>query len=293
MAQFDDRLFKIVFSYTKNGQPTQLTLDGGLDIKAHGMQYVNAIQDECSLVISNLKRETRDTLATQLTQWTYDQERKSVQVYAGRVSTGVSLLYTGDIIRCVASQPPNIDLHIKSKTAQFWKYSLLKQAMAIDSNLSQIAQQSADSMGLTLQFEATDATIMNYCYTGSAIKQIDKLNAIGGIDAFVDGNTLVVKNKNVARSGTVPIISAQTGMIGIPEMTEYGVRIRTLLSNACKIGGKFQLISTSNPLLNDNYLIYQMGFEIASRDTPFYTILEAARSIHGYMGPSSLGLPNA
>ena len=87
-------------------------------------------------------------------------------------------------------------------------------------------------------------------------------------------------------------MSAQTGMIGIPELTEVGIRVRALLSNTCKIGGQIKLDCKSNPFLNDTYLIYQMGFEIASRDTPFYTIIEAARAQYQYIpGATALNLP--
>lgn len=273
MPRFDDRIFQVVLNYGT----TQLTLDGGLYLSASGQKYANALQDECTVVIANLKKETRDQLATQLTPFNYDQARKSIQLYAGRQSTGLFLLYSGDIVECTPSQPPNIMLTIKSKTAQFYKYDLVAQAQNTTAPLSQIAGGVALSMNLAAHFEATDRTIQNYSYTGSTLKQVDKLGQVGSVDAYVDGSTLVVKDRGAALKNTVLVLSKDTGMVGIPELTEYGIRVRCLLAPSVKLGGAVQLSSVLNPLIDGTYTIYKLGFEIASRDTAFYSIIEATK----------------
>ena len=280
MGHFDDRIFKVVFEYggtKEKPEPTQqLTLDGGLNIKATGMKYANALQNECHLEISNLKRETREHLATQLTPYSFDQARKSVAVYAGRESTGLFLLYKGDIVECVPSQPPDITLHIKSMALQWYKYNYLAQAQNVDAPLSKIVNGIGDSLGVPVNFQATEKTIHNYSYSGSPAKQINKLNSIGGIDAYEDNGTLIVKDKGKPLD-KVHILSQETGMIGTPTLTEYGVRVKMLLAPGIALGGQLDLQSELNPLLNGKYTIYQLGFEIASRDTPFYGIAEASK----------------
>jgi hypothetical protein len=273
MPQFDARIFSVVLSYGS----TQLTLDGGLDIRASGQKFTNALQDECTITISNLMRATRDQLATQLTPFNLNQARKSIAISAGRVSTGLFLLYQGDIVECTPSQPPNITLTIKSKTCQFYKYNIVAQAQNVTAPLSQIVKNVAASMGLGTRFEATDTTVNNYSFTGAAIKQVDKIGECGVVDAFIDGQTLVVKNKGVALENEVQAIGQNTGMVGVPELTEYGVRVRCLLSPSIKLGGAIQLTSVLNPLLNGLYTIYKLGFEVCSRDTAFYHIVEASK----------------
>jgi hypothetical protein len=275
MSYFDDRIFKIVFTY---GEGQQLTLDGGLDIKATGMKYANALQNECNLKIANLKKETRDHLATQLTPWNLNQQRKSVSVYAGRESTGLFLLYQGDITECTPSQPPDIILNIKSKAMQWYKFDYLKQAQNVQAPLSHIVDGVGQSLGVPVNFQATDKTINNYSYSGPALGQIDKINAMGGLDAYEDNGTLIVKNKGISLENVSHTLSSDTGMIGIPAPTEYGVQAKMLLSPSISLGGNLSLISEANPLiLNGDYNIYQLGFEIASRDTAFYGVAYASR----------------
>lgn len=272
MAAFDNRLIQVVFTYGEN----QLTVDQGIYISANGKKYANALQDECSLSLGNLSRNHRNELLTQLTPWNLDQQRKTVAVYAGRESTGMFLLYQGDITRASPTQPPNIDLQVTSKTAQFYKYDLIAQSQAITAPLSQIAQQAATSMGLAVQFEATDRPVQNFSYTGSKVGQVEAIGACG-VDCFIDGTTLVVKDSGVALSNATHVLSSSTGMIGQPEPTEYGVNVSSFLSPTTKIGGSLSLTSTQNPLLNGDYTIYQLGFSIASRENPFYTIIDASK----------------
>lgn len=278
---FDDRIVKVVFTI---GDQTE-TLDSSTGdpkkpplIVASGVKYADATQNECTLMVGGLSRELRNALATNLTPFDYNQKRKSFQVWAGRASTGMFLRYEGDIISAVPSQPPNITMTIRSKTAQFFKQDVLAQSYAVAQvPMSQIAGDVAKSMGLNLQFEATDRNIQNYSYNGSSAKQVDKLNALGGMDAFVDDGKLICKNKGEALKNISHTLSAASGMIGQPELTEYGVRVKCMLSPNIQIGATLTLDSINNPSLNGDYTIYRTGFEITTRDISFYDVIEATR----------------
>ena len=271
--QFDDRIFRVELNY---GNQT-VVLDGGLDIHATGTKFVNSMQNDCHLKISNLKKETRDKLGTQLTMFNYGQSRKSMKVFAGRKSTGLFQIFKGDIVSCTASQPPNIDLNIVSKTMNFWKFDLVAQSQNVSSTVSSIASGVGTRMGIPVRFEATDKSVSNYSHTGSTLNEIEKLNLLGAYDIHIDNDELIVRDKGVALKNSTHVLNQQSGMIGVPELTEYGVRVKCLLNPAVRIGGQIQLESVLNPFLNGVYTVYQMGFDIASRDTPFYCIIEMSK----------------
>lgn len=291
---FDDRIFKVVFTY---GQ-TQVTIDSQTGdtnkppyIAAAGTLRANPLQNECNIQIANLSAALRNQLLTQLTPWNYDQARKSVALYAGRESTGLFLLYQGDITGCTVTQPPDVMLNINSKANQFYKYDIIAQSQNLTSTpLSNIVKNAASGMALTPRFEATDKQIANYSYTGSRIKEIEHISNLGSYDVYTTGNTLVCKDRGKPLQNENHTISAQTGMIGQPQPTEWGVRVVTLLTPGAVIGGGFTLDSKMNPLLNGDYTIYQYGFQIASRDVPFYTILEGTKRYDLY---NSSALPQA
>lgn len=284
---FDNRIFKLVFTY---GQ-TQVTIDDPTTfITASGTMYTNPLQNECSVQVGNLSAGLRNQLLTQLTPFNYDQARKTVAVYAGRESTGLFLLYQGDIVECFAAQPPDIILNIKSKTNQFYKYDIIAQAQNITAPLSNIVKNSAQGMGLTPRFEATDKMIANYSYSGSRVKELDHIGELGSYDVYTTSDSLVCKDRGVPLKNENHTISAQTGMIGQAQPTEWGVRAITLLTPGIVIGGGFTLDSKINPLLNGDYTTYQYGFQIASRDAPFYSILEGTKRYDLY---NNSALPQA
>lgn len=295
MAAFDNRIFKIVFTWGNDQatlDSTQQTGSSGkfFAINAQGTKYINAQQNELSLQVANLSPTLRNQLLTQLTPFNYDQKRKSVALYSGRVSTGFFLLYQGDITECYPSQPPDITLNIKSKANQFYKYDIIAQAQNLTAPLSQIVANSANGLGLATRFEATDKQIANYSYSGSRIQEVNHIGELGPYDVYTDDTTLVCKNKGVPLQNTGSIISSDTGMIGQPMPTEWGARVTTLLTQSVILGGQFTVDSDINPLMNGEYAIYKMGFSIASREVPFYTLLEATKNFDMYM---NAGLPQA
>lgn len=271
MGFFDDRIFELTFEFGDQ----KLVIDGGIDFKASGMKYANALQNDCQLQISNLKRETREQLLTQTTPYNWDQKRKSFSISAGRESTGLFLLYKGDIIDCIASQPPDITLHIRSMAMAWYKLNYLAQAYNVTTPLSNVINGIGTSLGLKVNDKSTPKNVTNYSYSGSATGQIAKLNDCG-VDAYEDNGTLVVKDRGTYLKST-HILSADSGMIGNPVFTEYGFRAKMLLEPNLVLGGKMILDSDINPILNGESQIYKLGFDIASRSTAFYSIIESSK----------------
>ena len=155
--------------------------------------------------------------------------------------------------------------------------SILSHSQAGTATLKQVSDTIAQSMALRLNFQASNKSVGNYRFAGAALKQVGSLNGLGGINAFVDDDTLVVKDALVPLSGTARMLSAENGMIGIPQFTEQGIKVKFLLDNISVLGGGLIIQSVQYPAINGNYVIYKLGFEIANRDTPFYYIAEAAR----------------
>ena len=73
------------------------------------------------------------------------------------------------------------------------------------------------------------------------------------------------------------MLNKNTGMIGVPEGTENGVKVMMLFDPQTQIGSKLSLTSEINPVLDGDYNIYKLEFDISSRDTQFYLTAEANR----------------
>lgn len=272
MTQIDDRIVTIGLEI--NGQLKTYT---NLNIKVTGTKYADPTQDECEVHISNLDNATVNYLLTATSPFNSNLTPKIITVSAGRVSYGTSLIYRGDITAVIVSQPPDITLKIKALTGNFQKGNIVSNSQPPMANFSTIAKQVAADNGLTLNFQALDKQITNYNFTGGAGKQFQKLQDMGAFDVYADNNQLIIKNRGQALNNKVRILNLDTGMIGIPETTEQGIKVKFLLDNQTILGGALQLTSKLYPTLNGTYTVFKLGFEITSREVPFYYIAECTR----------------
>lgn len=248
-----------------------------LHITARGTKYGNGIFNECTVTLANLTRSEQDYILTETSPYNRNYVQKLITVDAGRVSYGTSRIFSGNVFTSKPTQPPDISVILRCIENGFNAGNIIAQNQN-GSPLSVIAEQVAVNNGLTLIFEATDKTISNYTYTGAANMQVDSLSQAGGVDVYQDGTKLIVKNRNAPLRG-VPVrtLSLETGMIGIPEFIEYGIRAKFLLDNITTVGSGLNVISKMYPAVNGFYTVYKLDFDIASREVPFYYIAEAIR----------------
>lgn len=272
MSAFDDRIVKVSFEIRG-----QLKTYDGLYIAASGTKYANANQNEAEIKIANMAKIDRDYLVTETSPYNSNRTPKKVYIEAGRVSTGTVKVFAGDIITATPSQPPDIMLTIKAKTGGFAKGNIVSVTAPNLQTTKQLARSISDNIKANLQFEADDKQIANHSYAGDQYGQISDLGEVGGVNAYLDDDTLVVKNQNQPLSNRVTKLSIDTGMIGIPEFTEKGIKVKFLFDNSTVLGGALEISSILNPAANGTYTIFKLSFDISNRDNQFYWIAEAVR----------------
>lgn len=276
MQELDPRIVKISIEVDGRFKVYEGS-DTGFAIVATGTKYVNANQNDAEIKIFNLAKDTRNYILTETTPFNENHTPKKIYVDAGRKSYGYTRVYSGNIITSSPDEPPDIPIIMKCLTSNYEKGNIVSRNNNQLSKLSQISKQVADDLSVSLDFQATDKQISNYSYTGGSLKQVDALNDMGTIDAYVDNDVLIVKDANVPLSNKVTIVSAETGMIGIPETTEQGIKVKFLFDGQTQLGGTLRLNSQIYPALNGDYVIYKLSFDITTRDVPFYWLAEALK----------------
>jgi hypothetical protein len=242
----------------------------GLRVRAGGTKFANAQQNECTLTVSGLSMSTRDHLLTETSPFNSNRTPKRLIIEVGRVSTALFRIFIGDIVSAEPSAPPDVDVIIKAKTQSAQAGNVVAIASGPISKLSAISQRVADEIGLGLDFQALDKNISNFSYTGAALKMVNLLQDSGGVRAFIDDETLIVKNYGSALSGRIRILGAETGMVGIPKATEKGLDVTFLIDSESLLGGMIRLDSKMNKSLNGDYVIDQLKFDVASHEDPFF-----------------------
>lgn len=253
----------------------------GVQISAQGTKYANPMQNEATVKITNMTQQARDFILTETSPFNRNRRRKKLIIEAGRVSTGYHRLFVGDIVSATISQPPDIILTMTAKTGQFDKGVIVGQSYAGQASSLTIAQGVADSMGLKLIHEAPPKNIANYNFTGATVKQVDRLGEMGDVNAYIDDDKLIVKERNKPLKNSDHVLSVDNGMVGIPEITDQGVKVTMMLTPSVKLGGGITIKSKLNPAASGAFTIYKLMFDVSNRDIPFYTIVEAKK--HGFL----------
>ena len=276
-AAFDSRLME--FAVNIDGET--YIYDQSYYLAAYGVKYTNGNLGECSIRIDNIARHTRDTLISKTSPFAAHRQLATVSLKLGRQSTGLFTVFEGQATASNPTQPPDIGLFIHTLAGSYWMGTMVSNVFPTTAMISVIAKKIADDLGLALEFHATDRAVVNFTFTGAAVKQVKRLNEVGGIEAHIDTGKLIVRDINQPRRDTAVIVSQATGMIGVPQINEYGVNVTMLINQELLAGDKIEVKSDLNPAANGTYTIYKLGFEASSWETPFYWKIEARRYLVG------------
>lgn len=242
----------------------------GLNIAVSGTKFTSPTQNEATIDIIGLNADTRDYILSVTSPYSEESGTKRVIVEVGRVSTGLFVIYSGDIISAEISSPPDIKLTIKAKTNNANNYKIVTHSGNALQRLSEIARIVANNNGVGLTFEATNKNISNYSYGGAASRQVSDLQRAGNVKAFIDDGMLFVKDSSRALNQRRRILSAKSGMVGIPTATEKGLKVTYLVDGDSDLGGQLTIDSKMNKSLNGDYVIDQLTFDVTTHDDAFF-----------------------
>ena len=267
MANLDRRLVRVGI------QIDEKTIEyfDGLAITASGSKYATGLMNETNVTIANMTKPQRDYVMTITSPYNHQAKDKKLVLDVGRESTGYRRMFVGGLVRAEISQPPDIVVSMQARTSSFQNGNVVSVSGGSSTSLRSITQGIANTMGLALNFQATDKQIANYYYTGGVTGQLDQLNAMGAYRIFVDDLTLVAKDYDKPiEGGTELLLTPKTGLVGMPQLDYQGCTVRFMQDAIPTLGGKFTVQTDEYPAANGTYGIYKLDFEIASRDTPFY-----------------------
>lgn len=269
----DERILKVGIEV--NGE---LKVYEGFELTASGTKFANQLQADCTATITNVNKDTLNFILSETSPFNQNKTPKKMTVDAGRTSTGSSRIFTGNIVSATVSNPPDVKMTIKALTANYAKTDIISTTQSASSSVSRISKDVASSLGIGLDFQATDKQISNYSFSGASLKQVGTLNDLGQINAFIDDDKLIVKNVNQPLGRTLTVVSEATGMIGIPQLTEHGIKVTILYDGVTKLGGLIRVDSKIYTSLNGEYTIYKLSYDLTNRDTAFYLTLECSKN---------------
>lgn len=236
--------------------------------------------------IANLSREDVEYLTTYVSPYVNQSKRKRINIFAGYESTGAAQIFSGDIYSALPEGLPDTWLNIEAKTEFFNQQNIITFSTS-NTNTKNIATNVANQLGVNLVWRSKSQKLIDaFNFVGAKAKLLYKLNLADNIRAFIDNGNLYVidkdeeppqeENNNTSqtsttkKSGFIKYITPDSGLIGLPQPDEYGVKIKILLDPAVQLGDWFKLESKRLPIVNGFYQVYEMTYDFATREPQYY-----------------------
>lgn len=283
----DPRLVRARFLFEEGNSITEYAED--FEITFTGSKNVFSTQNYARLEIKNVRREMRSSMMSQFNQFTQRTKQTPflpVDIMAGRVSYGPSLVYSGNVIKCSMSTPPDIGLIMELATNQIDKTRWVQYWPKLPISMKELCEWAAQVLGLTPEInlppDIASAPIPNFL--GGQMITLEALPIYiqryypDRMVVFIDDDALVASGIGdvVQSRGTIQVgYNSGSPWIGIPEWTEFGIKGKILYTPSLKLGCAIQAKSVMNPSIDGDYVVGKIEYEITSRDTPFYATITA------------------
>lgn len=270
VTRFDPRILTVELEF----EDGSLIYGSPMAITVGGTKSVTSMQNSATITISNLTKEHRDYILSNCNQrLAANFKVRRVRVMAGRESFGSWQVYMGDIVSANVSQPPDVKLTLRCLTnavdrTQWWAF-----ANTSGVTLDTLVQETAAIMGLSYRIDSRvdkSKVIPHFTFNGPAAAMIIRLSELANVRVYCDDDTIVVTNWDTGLANTIVDVNKDSGMIGIPEFTEYGVKVRTFVDRNIVLGGAIRLRSEMVPVMDGEYVITRIDYEMTTRDQAFY-----------------------
>ncbi len=249
-----------------------------ISIRGNITRKMSETGSTAKISIANLSKEDVEYLTTYTSPYVDQSKKKRINVFAGYESTGVGLIFSGDIYSALPEGLPDTWLNIEAKTEYFNQQNIITLSQG-RTNTKSIASVIANQLGLALVWRSKSEKFIDaFNFTGAKAKLINRLNLLDNFYAYIDNNSLYVvdvneespNTSNKKQSGYIKVINADSGLIGLPQPDEYGVKIKVLLDPSVNLADWFKLESKRLPIVNGFYQVYEMTYDFASREPQYY-----------------------
>ena len=160
------------------------------NISIHGRitRKMSETGSTAKISIANLSREDVEYLTTYTSPYVDQSKRKKINVFAGYESTGVGMIFSGDIYSALPEGLPDTWLNIEAKTEYFNQQNIITMSQGT-MNTQALAQNVAAELKCDLVWRSkSEKNIDAFNYVGSKAKLINRLNLLDNFYAFIDNN---------------------------------------------------------------------------------------------------------
>lgn len=210
---------------------------------------------EGKLFIRNLKDSTESFIRN---------EASKVTVYAGYASR-FGVVFSGDI-RNTTSKREKLNRVLEVEVGGGVKklseaYFQRSYAGTVQAEL--IVQDALNVAGLAaVNLQALPSiTLEDSVWNGRVFDVVDTITERAGISWFEDNERAIFQAPNQSVGVNAIRISQSNGMVGVPELTETGMKAVSVLNPAITLGGRVEVVSAEAPTANGLWKVTKLTLE--------------------------------
>lgn len=256
---------------TTTTQPTTITIPPGLMAQARitfaGLPSAAALQ----ATIWGLTPAIMNQLNT-LSAIFQMQQANLITVFASNADgTNKSIAFKGGILNCTPdfNRQPEAPINIQAYAAlDIATLPSAPKSYQGSADITVMIKTIADEVSYNTEFNGISGVSLSRSYLdGSPRDQIDNIRRAvkdrGIMVDFVENNTIAVwyASKGRNNGGGIPVISPDTGMIGYPQYTGFGIDVRTIYNPNVVQGGLVQ-VKSSLPAASGLFSVYGLSHDL-------------------------------
>jgi hypothetical protein len=222
----------------------------GLRVKADIQQFGGDAMPQVQLRIFGLPLKMINQLTTIGPINSSVMYQNSVLIAVGDAGAALTTIYSGTIWQAWGdfNQMPDTSLNI---SAVGGLAASLKPVGASSypgsADVGTIMQALATTAGFGFVNSGVSVQLSNPYFPGTAFAQIRECAQAANINFAIDNGVLQIWPKGGTRTGTAPLISPATGLVGYPAFSSNGLMLTTIFNPAVVIGGLIQVQSSIAP----------------------------------------------
>ncbi len=237
----------------------------GLRVKAEITKAGGVVMGEAHLKIYGLPPSVINPL-TALTSQIMMQRNNSVIISAGDSIDGMGVVFEGTISEGWAdlnTQPDSI-LQITAFSGLLQKIQPVPpSSYPGTADVAVIMASLATQMGLQFENNGVSVKLWTPYFPGTAVEQVRRAADAANINWIIDDTTLAIWPKGGSRGGAIPVISAETGMVGYPAYNGVGISVTTEFNPTIYFGNT---VNVKSDILNanGNWFVYSLKHNLES-----------------------------
>lgn len=193
-------------------------------------------------------------------------KRNYMSIFAGDDESGYTQIFSGSITKAGAdfNSAPDVAFKIEARVGFFG--SVTAQGDSVISGSQPVAnfiEIQAKKCGMTFKNEGVSASVKNSVFTGSPIEQARQAAKQIGAELIIDDESMTLIKNGASRKGLVPVLSAESGLLGYPVMTQNGIECKAIFNPDFRFAGLVEIKSTV-PRVSGQWRIIKLSHSLSA-----------------------------